>query len=79
VYAHAAAGRVMRFAAAGFGVSLEQTQAPRPAGACVVMRGSEAPALARLGPKPVRGSFASPAPRRRNPGLSLHQFPASRP
>jgi hypothetical protein len=41
VYAHAAARRVIRFAAAGFDVSLQQTQAPLSAGACVVVRGSE--------------------------------------
>lgn len=43
VYAHAAAGRVMQFPAAGFDVSLEQMQAPLLAGACVVVRGSDVP------------------------------------
>jgi hypothetical protein len=60
---------------------MEQAQAPLPAGACVVMRGSERPAplelawqaaergmgprnrRTRFHPKPVRGSFASPAQR----------------
>jgi hypothetical protein len=35
VYAHAAAGRVMQVAAAGFDVSLEPMQAPLSDGACV--------------------------------------------